>query len=309
MRTDAIVMEEPMRLSLETVPLDDPADGDVVVDIDFSGVSTGTERLLWSGRMPHFPGMGYPLVPGYESVGRVVESRDPALKVGDAVFVPGARCFGEVRGLFGGAAHRLVVPAARAIPVSPGLGEAGVLIALAATARHAIAGGRGPDLIVGHGVLGRLMARMAIAAGGPAPVVWELDPARRTGAQGYAVIDPETDERRDYHAIYDASGAEDALDRMIGRLARGGEVVLAGFYDTVRFAFPPAFMREARLRIAAEFTPADLAATRALIDEGFLDLTGLITHHARPADADAAYRTAFGDAGCLKMILDWRADA
>ena len=34
-------------------------------------------------------------------------------------------------------------------------------------------------------------------------------------------------------------------------------MVLAGFYaEPVRFAFPPAFMREARLRIAAEWKPA-----------------------------------------------------
>jgi len=47
---------------------------DVVVDLAWSGVSAGTERLLWSGDMPPFPGLGYPLVPGYESVGRVVEA-------------------------------------------------------------------------------------------------------------------------------------------------------------------------------------------------------------------------------------------
>ena len=52
------------------------------------------------------------------------------------------------------------------------------------------------------------------------------------------------------------------------RLAKGGEVTLAGFYDRLSFAFPPAFMREARLRIAAEFTPADIAAVIALIDIG-----------------------------------------
>jgi myo-inositol-1(or 4)-monophosphatase len=34
-----------------------------------SGISTGTERLLWDGTMPPFPGLGYPLVPGYETVG------------------------------------------------------------------------------------------------------------------------------------------------------------------------------------------------------------------------------------------------
>ena len=42
-----------------------------------------------------------------------------------------------------------------------------------------------PDLIVGHGVLGRLLARLTIAAGCPAPTVWEIDPARMSGADGY----------------------------------------------------------------------------------------------------------------------------
>ena len=33
------------------------------------------------------------------------------------VFVPGAKCFGEVRGLFGASASRLVVPAKRVMPI------------------------------------------------------------------------------------------------------------------------------------------------------------------------------------------------
>ncbi len=310
METLAVVMERPETLALERIPLDAPTSGDIVVDIDYSGVSTGTERLLWSGRMPAFPGMGYPLVPGYESVGRVIEA-DAASgrRVGETVFVPGARCFGPVRGLFGGAAHRVVLPGTRAIPIDSHLGDRGALIALAATARHAIAaGGREhPDLIIGHGVLGRLLARLAVAAGAE-PVVWETNPARHAGAEGYAVLHPDDDPRRDYRAIYDVSGDPKLLDTLIGRLARGGEVVLAGFYEQpLSFAFPPAFMREARIRIAAEWAPADLAATKALIEEGFLSLDGLITHRTAASDADAAYRTAFGDPACLKMILDWRA--
>jgi 3-hydroxyethyl bacteriochlorophyllide a dehydrogenase len=44
-----------------------------------------------------------------------------------------------VRGLFGGAASRVVVPAQRVVPVSEQLGEQAVLLALAATAYHAVA--------------------------------------------------------------------------------------------------------------------------------------------------------------------------
>ena len=67
-----------------------------MVDIAWSGISTGTEKLLWSGRMPEFPGMGYPLVPGYESVGRVCEAgASSGHQVGESVFVPGSNCFGR----------------------------------------------------------------------------------------------------------------------------------------------------------------------------------------------------------------------
>ena len=189
-------------------------------------------------------------------------------------------------------------------PIDETLGRDGILLALAATARHAIAGGSSPDLIVGHGILGRLLARLTIAVGAPAPTVWETNPARRDGA-GYHVIDPATDERRDYRTICDASGAADVLDTLFGRLGKGGEIVLAGFYDRLSFAFPPAFMREARLRIAAEFTPADIAATTALITDGALRFDGLISHVRPAAQAEDAYPQAFTDPDCLKMVLDW----
>jgi hypothetical protein len=146
------------------------------------------------------------------------------------VFVPGSNCFGEVRGLFGGAARRLVVPGARALPIDNKLAERGVLLALAATAYHATSGAgmQQPDLIVGHGVLGRMIARLAVLAGA-APVVWETNAGRREGAQGYEVIDPATDTRRNYKSICDVSGDASLLDTLISRLAPGGEVVLAGF--------------------------------------------------------------------------------
>lgn len=307
MHTTAIVLRAPESLDVCALTLDAPGEADLVVEVAYSGISTGTERLLWSGRMPPFPGMGYPLVPGYESVGRVTAAGPAARhRPGDFVFVPGAKCFGAVRGLFGGAASRLVVADARVATLDPGLGESGTLLALAATAYHVYADGAPPELIVGHGVLGRLLARLAVLAGG-APVVWERDAVRAGGAAGYHVVAPDEDERRDYARICDVSGDAAILDTLVARAARGAEIVLAGFYaDRLSFAFPPAFMKEARLRIAAEWSPSDLAAVGALIGGGRLSLDGLVTHRAPAADADAAYRTAFGDASCLKMVLDWR---
>ena len=309
--TLAVVLKTPGQLSIQQLRLNPLGDDEVVVDIDWSGISTGTERLLYTGRMPSFPGMGYPLVPGYESVGRVTATgAGCSERLGDRVFVPGANCYEGARGLFGGAARRLIVGGRRAHPVAESLGERAVLIALAATAYHAVAGGSLPDLIVGHGVLGRLLARVAMALGGAAPTVWEANPVRRDGAAGYAVVGPDADERRDYSSIYDVSGDAALLDTLIARLAKGGEIVLAGFYEaSLSFTFPPAFMREARLRVAAEWQPGDLAATTALIEAGTLSLDGLITHRAAANDAGDAYPVAFGDPACLKMVLDWSACA
>ena len=310
MQTRAVFLNGPEDLRLDTLALKTPGAGDLVVDIAHSGISTGTEKLFWSGRMPPFPGMGYPLVPGYEAAGEVVEAAPgTGYKPGDHVFVPGADCFDGAFGLFGGAAGRLVTDAARVTRIDAGMGPEGALLALAATARHAMAGldRAVPDLIVGHGVFGRLLARLTIAAGAPAPTVWEVEPGRRGGAEGYDVMDPSDDPRRDYAAIYDASGNAAILNDLIGRIRKGGEIVLAGFYpDALSFAFPPAFMKEARFRVAAEWTREDLAATAALIENGALSLGGLISHRAPADQAPDAYRTAFEDPACLKMILNWK---
>jgi 3-hydroxyethyl bacteriochlorophyllide a dehydrogenase len=108
MDTLAVVIDGPKQLSLRYLDLVDVTDDDLLVEIDWSGISTGTERLLWSGRMPPFPGLGYPLVPGYESVGRVIDAGGAGrARIGETVFVPGSSGFKDARGLFGGAARLL----------------------------------------------------------------------------------------------------------------------------------------------------------------------------------------------------------
>ena len=131
--------------------------------------------------------------------------------------------------------------------------------------------------------------------------------ARREGAEGYSVIDPDQEGRTDYRSVYDASGDPAIVDRIAPHLAKGAEITLAGFYaDRVSFAFPPVFMKEARLRVAAEFEQRDLEQTNAMIASGKLDLSGMISDRAPAERAEAAYPKAFSDPDCLKMVLDWR---
>ncbi len=307
--SQAVVIQAPRKLAWRSVALTEPGAEDVVVRTRFSGISTGTERLFFTGEMPDFPGMGYPLVPGYETVGEVVAAGVSASRsVGDWVFVPGANCYQDAHGLFGGAASLLVTHSRRVLRIDAALGEHGVMFALAATAHHAVRSVSGglPELVVGHGALGRLIARIVVALGGT-PRVWEVDESRRSGASGYEIVDPARDEGRRFRSLVDASGQGSALDRWIAALAPQGEAVLAGFYtQPLQFNFVPAFLRETRIRVAAQWSPDDLMAVHALVERGRLSLAGIVTDLQPAQDAVSAYPRAFGDSACLKMVLDWR---
>jgi len=146
-----------------------------------------------------------------------------------------------------------------------------------------------------------------VALGERPPVVWEKDSTRIDVGQSYRVVRPEEDAESRYQTICEVSGDASLLDTLIGRLAPHGEIVLAGFYQqTLQFAFPPAFMRQARIRVAAEWERRDLESVYQMICDGALCLDGLITHRQSAQEANTAYSTAFQDPACLKMILDWK---
>lgn len=307
----AVVFEQPGEMAIRPVQLPEPHSTDCLVEVSWTGISTGTERLLWDGRMPPFPGLAYPLVPGYETVGTVIESgKNTNLEAGQRVFVPGSRGFTDVHGLFGGAAQTLVVPADRLISLPSEMDSTGVLLALAATACHALVRMEDlgpPELIIGHGALGRLIARVAKARYDATPVVWETAAERREGNHSYTVIDPKEDDRRDYRRVCDVSGANLIVDQAVHHLAKGATVLLAGFYAApIQFNFPAAFMREIDLRISAEWQPEDMQTALDLISGGDLSLSGIITHDQPYDSAETAYQQAFSDPRCLKMVLDWR---
>ena len=307
----AVVFEQPGEMTIRPVELPEPHSTDCVVEVQWTGISTGTERLLWDGRMPPFPGLAYPLVPGYESVGSVLSTGERTdFEVGQRVFVPGSRGFKDVHGLFGGAARSLVVPAERLIPLPAETESTGVLLALAATACHALRRMEDlgpPELIIGHGALGRLLARVTEARYQMTPVVWETGAERREGNHSYTVIDPTDDDRRDYRRVCDVSGASLIIDQAVHHLAKGATVLLAGFYAApIQFQFPAAFMREIDLRISAEWQPEDMQSALDLVSGGDLSLSGIITHDQPYDSAETAYQQAFSDPRCLKMVLDWR---
>ena len=307
--SEAVVLERPNKLSLKTLQMEEFKSDDVLVSVEHSGISTGTERLLYEGRMPDFPGMGYPLVPGYESIGTVEKSGSESdLLPGEKVFIPGARCFGEFKSLFGGTASKLVVSSKRVCKVPGDTNEEGTLLALAATAQHIFSNSTEykPDIIVGHGALGRLIAKLAVLNGAK-PIVVEANKERRIGNFGYEVIAPTESKNLIGDYVVDASGDSNQLNNLIKLLKPNGEIVLAGFYDKpLSFDFAPAFLREAKIRVSAQWTPNDLKEVCRLFTTKKLDFKDLISHRVSVGSISDAYEIAFNDSSCLKMIINWK---
>jgi threonine dehydrogenase-like Zn-dependent dehydrogenase len=241
--------------AIRPVEVADPGPGQVRVRTLRSGVSRGTETLVFRGavppdqhermRAPHqdgdFPG---PVKYGYLSVG-VVEAGDPAL-VGRTVF-----CLHPHQTAY-------VVATADVTPVPDGVpAERAVLAGTVETAVNALwdaapmVGDR--VAVVGAGMVGCCVARLLAAIPGVEVCLVDVDPTRAEVATALGVGFAHPDEApggRDL--VLHASATEAGLRRSLELLAADGEVVDLSWYgDTaVRLDLGGAF-HSGRLRVRA----------------------------------------------------------
>jgi len=315
MKARAVVFAEAGQIELRDVDLRDPAADEVVVDTRFSSISSGTERLLFQGKLPLLPHFRYPLVPGYEAAGLVVsvgdEVRDVA--VGDEVFVGGSMCYTDVVAAFGGQSSRLVKRAAQVVPLKGILLAHAPLLALAATALHGVrrlgevAGKR--VAVLGLGAVGQLAAAFLVADGAEVIAI-DRSADRLASAAGSEKLDVSSaplDELLTKPVAYaiEATGSSKEIATCARALEPGGKIVLLSYYDTLTTPFSDLFLKEATLLPSREWAPADLLAARDIVASEAVDLRALAAHVVPIDRYESAYRTAFDDPSILKVVLQW----
>jgi 3-hydroxyethyl bacteriochlorophyllide a dehydrogenase len=315
MKARAVVFAEAGRLELRDVTLREPAADEVVVDTSFSSISSGTERLLFLGKLPGMPQLRYPLVPGYEAAGTVLSVGPEVtnVRVGDQVFVGGSMCYTDVAAAFGGQSSRLIKRAAQVVSLDGvSLGQA-PLLALAATALHGVlrlgdvAGAR--VAVLGMGAVGQLAARFLQAAGAHTVII-DRSPERLATAQGAEKIDVSNIPLEESltapvrHAI-EATGDPAEIARCARIVEPGGSIVLLSYYDTLTTPFVDLFVKEVTLLVSREWSPPDLIAARDAVASGAVDLEPLARHVVPIERYEHAYQTAFNDPSILKVVLQW----
>lgn len=315
--TQAVVITAPGQVGLQQVNLKAPGPDDVVIQTAYTSISAGTERMLLAGQMPH-PMLSLPVVPGYETVGQVVETGanvDPAWR-NRWVYVGGALCYEGVNAAWGGQAATLFTNVQRVTPLDGLAPKSGVLLALAATALHGIdrlnptPGQR--VLVLGQGPVGQLAARLAAQRGAWVAVA-DRTASRLERALADQVVNVATAEltkavTEPVAVIVEATGSMDALAAALPLLANGGTVLLLGYYQQLQLPYMPLFLKEAQLLTAKEWRPGDLIRCRDAIASGTLDVTSLLTHERPISAITDAYQIAMHEPDCLKVVIDWRTD-
>ena len=318
MPAHALFHTAPRCVEIRQLPTPRPAAGEVLVRTVCSGISGGTERLVYRGEVPaemplddSIDALGgtfsYPFSYGYACVGEIVESGRPVF-----AFHPHQDLFAARRD------DLIALPA-----VDPAVAT---LLPMVETALQvtldAGSGYRDRVIVLGAGVLGLLTALLLQRAGWQ-PLIAEPQPWRRALADrlGAATIAPQELTRENVPLVIDVSGNPDAPAAALNLLAHEGTLLIASWFGSKPVLLPlgGAFHRR-RLTIRStqvSTIPARLCGTWTrtrrlreavqLLSE--LPLAQLCTHSFAFPDAAEAFRVVDqGPPGLMHAVLDYTGD-
>ncbi|QRP45244.1 zinc-dependent alcohol dehydrogenase family protein [Amycolatopsis sp. FDAARGOS 1241] len=300
----AAIVDRPGEIRVGDVPDPKPGERQVVVKVGACGIC-GTDLHIADG---HFPPTPYPIVPGHEFAGEIVElgADVPAeWKVGDRVAVdPSIYCgyctpcrsghgnlcanwnaTGDtVNGAF---AEYVAVPADTCHKMPDSLTwEQGALVEPVSCAVHGVrrigveAGER--FLVVGAGTMGLIMQQLLQRAGAHVTVVdrnaSRLPRATELGAAAVAedvsALDGEL-----YDAAVDCTGAAPAIESAFDALRRGGRLLVFGVAPAeARVALSPFRIYNDEITIVGSMAVLNsYGKALDLVANGFIDTGALIT--------------------------------
>jgi Zn-dependent alcohol dehydrogenase len=210
-----------------------PSADEVRVRTSWTGVSRGTEALVLRGEVPvserqrmrapfqvgDFP---FPVKYGYLAVGTVEQG--PRSLAGRTVFVlhPHQSAF--------------VVPAAAVVPVPDGVPSRRAVLAGAVETAVNVLWDAAPALgdrvvVIGAGMIGAAIARLAAGIPGVAVTLIDVDPSKRAVAEALRVGFAAPEEAAfDADVVIEASGTAEGLRLALRIAPTDGEIVVASWY-------------------------------------------------------------------------------
>ena len=279
-----IYINGPYDVEIRDVPIPTPGPGEVLIKTQYTGISSGTEMMLYCGTFPNFKlkkwpqWTDYPVCPGYELVGTVVAIGEEAAVDGDMsqldslqpksdVLITKASDFkvGDRVISMGEHAQYACLPAEFITKILDHVSsEEATLAVLGNTAMQAIRRGAiefGDTVaVIGAGILGYLVAVEAKLAGAGRVIVIDkdnsrLEVAKESGAD--LVLNPDevdiVQAVKDYNGIladvvFEATGARGTEQTALDLVRDRGRVVIVGWHtDCMNFQFGDFYFKEVTL--------------------------------------------------------------
>ncbi len=265
----AVVIHGPGRASLDEVEIPPVKPGDVLIKVAYEGVC-GTDLEIFKGALGYYKsGLAkYPIIPGHEFSGRVVQVGPNVehLQEGNPVVAECIQSCGEceqcrkgnwiactrrkevgVIGLNGAYSEYVVLPGRfiHRLPDGMDLKDACVCeplaVVLKGLGRLERAWGPGEEkrcAVVGAGPIGHLCARI-LALRGHQVTAFDRDPLRRGYFEGSEIqVSDDLETLSAYDALVEATGDPQALDAMLHNSAPGTSLLLLGLpYARQEFSF------------------------------------------------------------------------
>lgn len=330
-KTEAVVFTQPGRVVIQEVALPEPGPEDVVVEVEYSSISVGTERwaLLGKLREPGQPLMTpFPHIAGYQAAGivKAVGTKVALIKPGDRVFSSGTRAPIAWQGsCWGGHAHHHVKRAKDVLKLPDNvstLQAAGLLLAQVGyngATRPQVKKGDAV-VVIGDGLVGQYAAQVFRNRGAHV-ILSGRHPNRLELARKYSadeVVNSRTDDfpawvRKKYPQgvpVVAETASRIALVRMaINLLEYSGQLVLLGYYPEGECLMDIHWVRarETTVYCPNSSTPDRLRNTLDLLAQGAMHLQELVTHTFPFREAPKAYKLIEEkSADFLGIILDWR---
>jgi len=340
MKTRAIVFENVRKVAVRDVELPAPRAEDIVVDMEVSGVSVGTERWALIGKRAE---IAFPNVPGYMGIGRVVEVGVKAAargyRTGMRVNFGASRLAAPLDGKSWMSSHlaHAVVDVCTGVDWEPGgfnphrceIAPEGadpldlVLTPLCAVALRGIEMAEVPMgakvLVAGLGVIGQYAAQVCRLKGAQVAVSdvvdARVDAARQLGAD-WAVNSQREDlaarcaeiAPQGFDIIIDTSSIPAVVNGLIPHLKLFGKFVFQGWYP------PPSALdlNAFHMRLPTCYCPCGhsgraVAAAMQWAAAGRINTRALTTHVIKPEAAPEMYGVmADSSESFLGVAFDWR---
>ena len=325
--TAAIVFPARGEVELRQVPLPPLEPDDVLVEVEHTTISAGTELHCLHGTIRLGAGtVRYPFTPGYQAAGRVraAGAAVTGVAVGDRVF--SARCKqppGWEGGWWAGHCAWHVAAASDVIPVPAAVGTRSASALLLAQvgynggARPPVASGDAA-LVIGDGLVGQWAAQVLRHRGARVLLAGHRRRRLEIAAEHSA------DEVVDTHAKHldewvrsrvpeglriaaETTGKTDLIRAAAELLVRDGHLVVLGYYSPGACEVDIHWLRagETTTHFPNGQRRDRMERTLALIEQGVIEVDGLVTDRFAPAEAATAYRMLQHDADVLGVVIDW----